>query len=92
MRQLQASHLCSHISCVHAFRHNAARDAGNDYVSDRLLCRLHSRDVASAKSIVWEGYMSARQPARLFRDTVNVDRCPLERRVRLSCASVSRTP
>lgn len=44
------------------------------------LC-LRSRDVASDKAIVWEGYMSARRPARLFRDTVNTDRCSVERQV-----------
>ena len=46
------------------------------------MCVSCSRDVASDKAVVWEGYMSARRPSRLFRDTVNVDQCPAERQVR----------
>jgi len=40
-----------------------------------------SRDVASAGSVVWEGFMSARRPARLFRNTVNVEQTLGERQV-----------
>ena len=47
----------------------------------KFVCVSCSRDVASDKAVVWEGYMSARRPSRLFRNTVNVDQCPAERQV-----------
>lgn len=45
---------------------------------------LRSRDVAPAGAVVWEGYMSARKPARLFRNTVNMERHPGERQEHLT--------
>lgn len=71
---------CIHgsLACSHGLWTDHAHCANIAHLLHSHVC---SRDVASAGSVVWEGFMSARRPARLFRNTVNVEQTLRERQV-----------